>query len=219
MDEYARLPLRARKRARTRALIERTALELFVERGFDATTVAEIAAACEIGERTFFAYFASKEEVALSDISSELNVLAALIAARRPGEGLLDVLRVAVRRRVALFRSREVQVAQRRAVEAAHVRVHARAVALREETEGRILAPEFARELGCAPDDARVALLTGAFSGVSSVLDRVIAEAVDDDAAERVVHYGFEVLAAALDALRPARALQPLASAGPANET
>ncbi|MBV9922391.1 MAG: TetR family transcriptional regulator, partial [Pseudonocardia sp.] len=167
-----------------------------------ATKVAEIAAACEIGERTFFSYFASKEDVALSDISDELDRLAALIACRRPGQAVLELLRVAGQQRVELFRSHALQVRQRREVEAANPRVHARAVALRERRERALLAPEFARELGTAPTDSRVVLLTAAFTGISSVLDTVIADAADDEAARRTLDRALDLLDAALDALR-----------------
>lgn len=204
-DEFADLPLRARKRARTRASIERTALRLFVERGFDATTVADIAEACEIGERTFFSYFASKEDVALSDITAGLDVLEALVAARRPGQGLIELLRSTGRARLAMFRSQELQVAQRREVEARYPRVHARAIALREQREQDLLAPVFADELDTGPTDPRVVLLTAAFTGMSSVLDRVIAEAPDDAAAQRVLEQGLDLLEAAVAAMRAAQ--------------
>lgn len=202
MDEFADLPLRERKRARVRANIERTALKLFAERGFDATTVADIAAACEIGERTFFTYFASKEDVALSDVAGELEDLAALVAGKDPEQGVLQLLRTMVSRRVERYRSHERQVRQRRDIEEAYPRVHARAMTLRSRAEHDLLAPEFARELDTTADDPRVVLLTAALSGVSSVLDHLIAQAADETAAQRAIGQALDLLDAALHALR-----------------
>lgn len=57
--------LRERKRAATHAAIERTALELALERGYDNTTVEMICDASNVSQRTFFNYFGSKEAVIL----------------------------------------------------------------------------------------------------------------------------------------------------------
>jgi AcrR family transcriptional regulator len=59
--------LRERKKARTRAEIQRHALRLFREQGYEATTVSQIAAAAEVSESTFFRYFPTKEDVVLWD--------------------------------------------------------------------------------------------------------------------------------------------------------
>ena len=59
--------LRERKKQRTRETIVTAALELFAERGYQQTTVAEIAEAAEVSKGTLFAYFPSKEEIVFAD--------------------------------------------------------------------------------------------------------------------------------------------------------
>jgi AcrR family transcriptional regulator len=59
--------LRERKKLKTKAAIQREAMRLFLERGFEATTVEDIAEAVEISPSTFFNYFPSKEEVVFQD--------------------------------------------------------------------------------------------------------------------------------------------------------
>jgi len=59
--------LRERKKLKTRAAIQREAMRLFLERGFGATTIEDIAEAVEISPSTFFNYFPSKENVVFED--------------------------------------------------------------------------------------------------------------------------------------------------------
>ena len=84
--------LRERKRERTRAAIVDAALELFETKGYDGTTVADIAAAADIGTRTFFTYFGSKDDVLFP--GADARVVAALdaIASRGPQDRPADVL-------------------------------------------------------------------------------------------------------------------------------
>ena len=80
----------------SRAELERCALSLFAERGFEATTVEDIAAAAGIGRRTFFRYFGSKNDVVWGDFEQGLADLRTRFAAARPDQPLLDALRDAV---------------------------------------------------------------------------------------------------------------------------
>jgi AcrR family transcriptional regulator len=68
---------RQRKKAATRDRIRASALRLFREQGYDATTVEQIAAAAGVSHMTFFRYFPAKEDVALSDSYDPL--IAALV--------------------------------------------------------------------------------------------------------------------------------------------
>jgi AcrR family transcriptional regulator len=70
------LGLRERKKAKTRTAIQRHALQLFREQGYEATTVEQIAEAAEVSPSTFFRYFGTKEEVALYDDFDPLIIAA-----------------------------------------------------------------------------------------------------------------------------------------------
>lgn len=80
----------------SRAELERRALELFTARGFDATTVDDVAAAAGIGRRTFFRYFASKNDAVWGDFDHGLADLRAQLAGADPQQPLLEALREAV---------------------------------------------------------------------------------------------------------------------------
>lgn len=80
----------------SRAELERRALELFVEHGFEATTVDDIALAAGIGRRTFFRYFPSKNDAVWGDFEQGLVDLRFRFAVADPGQPLLEALREAV---------------------------------------------------------------------------------------------------------------------------
>jgi AcrR family transcriptional regulator len=82
--------LRERSKARRRAAIVRAAYELFAERGYDATTVADIAEAAEVSPRTVAMYFPAKQDIALSRFTDGVAGLIDAIRDRRPGETVHD---------------------------------------------------------------------------------------------------------------------------------
>ncbi|PZG22079.1 TetR family transcriptional regulator [Nonomuraea aridisoli] len=86
------LGLRERKKLRTRRTLIETGLRLFAENGYDATTVADICAAAELSPATFFAYFPAKEDLVFADQPERVAAMREIIAARRPGEPLREVL-------------------------------------------------------------------------------------------------------------------------------
>jgi AcrR family transcriptional regulator len=89
--------LRERKKERTRQALIDAAYELFQRKGFDATTVEEIAAAVEVSPRTFFRYFASKEDVALTQQDDLKNAVIAELAVRPADEPVMTAIRRAFR--------------------------------------------------------------------------------------------------------------------------
>ncbi|WP_083473495.1 MULTISPECIES: TetR/AcrR family transcriptional regulator [unclassified Frankia] len=159
------MSLRDRKRARTRQLLVEVATELFERNGYEETTVAEIAAAAEIGTRTFFGYFSSKEELLFPESDARVQATITAIASRRPGEGPAEVLLRALRTvgddsdemvsRLAVLRLRLFQTVPA-------VRGRALQVQLDAQREiGRQLAAAFPEQL----DEVSAGALTGAFVG------------------------------------------------------
>ncbi|MFB7055150.1 TetR/AcrR family transcriptional regulator [Streptomyces vinaceus] len=88
--------LRERKKRRTRDALLRAALLLFVAQGYEHTTVDEITDAVDVSQRTFFRYFANKEEVAFAVQDLVESHFVAALRARPAAEGPLEALRRAV---------------------------------------------------------------------------------------------------------------------------
>ena len=85
--------LRERKKQRTREQIIDAAMGLFAERGYHATTIADIATAADVAPRTFFSYFPSKEAVVFHNVDRDLDGLASALRDRLPDETAFDALR------------------------------------------------------------------------------------------------------------------------------
>lgn len=87
---------RARKKERTRHAIEDAAIELFSKRGYDATTIEDIAGRAEIAPSTFFRYFTSKADVILGDQNERLPALQQAIVDRPALDSDIEALRGAL---------------------------------------------------------------------------------------------------------------------------
>ncbi|MCT2589422.1 TetR family transcriptional regulator [Streptomyces sp. N2-109] len=89
-----RLPLRERKKLRTRQALIDTALEMFTERGFDGTTLDQLCDAVEVSKRTFFRNFLSKEDVASAPTQDLWRVVLEELETCEPGgRTVLEMLR------------------------------------------------------------------------------------------------------------------------------
>ncbi|RAJ42686.1 TetR family transcriptional regulator [Kitasatospora sp. SolWspMP-SS2h] len=89
--------LRERKKRRTRDALVDAAHRLFLCHGYGRTTVDEIASEVEVSQRTFFRYFANKEEVALAVLAEAEEAFLEFLRARPAGENPLEAMRGAVR--------------------------------------------------------------------------------------------------------------------------
>lgn len=171
------MSLRDRKRARTRQALVDAATELFERNGYEETTVAAIAAEAEIGTRTFFSYFASKEDLLFPQSDARIQAALEAIAHRGPDDGPATVLLRALARigddsddmggRLAALRLRLI-----RTVPA----VRGRGLQLQLDAQREIaghLAAAFPDEL----DLVSAAALTGAFVGaITGALDVLLTD-------------------------------------------
>ncbi len=110
-------PRRAQKKALTRAHVQRTARRLFRERGFDAVTIADVAAAADVAVQTVFNHFPAKEELFWSDRSRWVAGPADAVRDRAPGVPALTALREHLAEATARFAGRLASAEGRDAVE------------------------------------------------------------------------------------------------------
>jgi AcrR family transcriptional regulator len=85
--------LRERKKAQTREAIAETARRLFLEKGFEAVTVAEVAREAEVAEKTVFNYFPTKEDLFYGRLEEFEEALLDAIRGRQPGKTIIAAFR------------------------------------------------------------------------------------------------------------------------------
>ncbi|MEU9833040.1 TetR/AcrR family transcriptional regulator [Streptosporangium sp. NPDC048047] len=147
--------LRERKKRRTKLHISEVAITLFVERGFDRVTIAEVAEAAEVSVNTVYNHFQAKEDLVFPPEEASAERLVEMVRDRPPGEpaarAMLSVLRAELRRG-----NRRVGLAHGFGRFLEMTRAAPTLVARLEELAGRMvaaLATVLAEETGAAPDD------------------------------------------------------------------
>ena len=93
--------LRERKRQQTRRELIDAAMRLFEKKGYEQTTVAEIASTAGVSTKTFFNYFASKDEVLFPHLPGRIDAAVALIEQRGPGDPIAEVVVAAMQHMLA----------------------------------------------------------------------------------------------------------------------
>jgi AcrR family transcriptional regulator len=192
----AKLGLRERKKQQTRDRIVREALRLFAERGYDETTLAEIADAADVAPRTIFAYFDGKEDIVLCKELTFLDTLKTMLDERPPGTTTVDALRAFLstigppddeaRLRKQIFRNNPSLAMSMRA---------------RHGQLEPMLAESIAKDLGAGPGDIRPLLVAASMTAaLTSVRDRIM-EA--ESGGESITHEdGMAILDQVLEFLR-----------------
>jgi AcrR family transcriptional regulator len=193
--------LRERKKQRTRELIASTALTLFSRRGYQATTVADIAAAAEVSERTVFGYFTSKEDLLFADHVALAQDLAHALEGRGSASAL-DTLRSFVVENVGRF-DEQARIRWEIVSHDDLLRSHQR---MRQAAFGEPIAKAIAEELGEAVDDLRPQLVTAAviaaFTATYEHRYRARTQSASRAQAVAVIDEAITFLRGGLDAIR-----------------
>ncbi len=205
--------LRERKKARTREAIIDAALDLFGRKGFEATTIEDIAAAADVSPRTFFRYFDSKVDLVMARNEAHGHKIGPLIAARPASEGPLEALRQVMQQSLCeLLADPSVVREFRVMMSTPTLRNKAREHFYEEEAE---LVSAFAARLGTDDGDLTANVMAGAAaSAIWTVIDRWLAEGTEVERLPPMIDEAFALLERGLsDSPSPARRG---ASAGPA---
>jgi AcrR family transcriptional regulator len=192
--------LRERKKQRTREAIASLGLALFSERGYHATTVADVAAAAEVSERTVFGYFATKEDILFADHLALEHDLAQALDER--ASSALDTLREFVIENLSRFDAHariRWQIVRQDELLLTHQR-------MRQAAFGELIAKAIADELGEQVDDLRPQLVTAAviaaFTAVYEHRYRARSQSASRTQAVAVIDEAITFLRGGLDAIR-----------------
>ncbi len=198
-----KLGLRERKKQQTREKIAQVAVRLFAERGYDHTTLAEIAEAADVAPRTIFAYFESKEDILLCGERSFLDDLKRRLDERPAGTTTVDALREFL----STIPPQDEDDLLRKKVMSENPDLQMKAHAGHTRLEP-MLAESIAKDLGAQPDDLQpmlaAASVTAAFI---SVRDRIFAaeeggEPITHEQAMATLDQVLEFLRGGLEALQ-----------------
>ncbi|MEC3953988.1 TetR family transcriptional regulator [Nocardia sp. CDC153] len=162
--------LRERKKAQTRKALADAALRLFLERGYDAVSVKEVAEAAEVSVPTLFAHFPDGKESLVFDMDGDRE--AALVAAvrdRAPGTTVLEGLREGFAKNPRPGDTAEMRDFMRLIEETPALSSYFHKMWLRHEGA---LARAIAEDLGREPDDLAVVSLAHLVFGALDVARR-----------------------------------------------
>jgi len=198
--------LRQRKKQRTRKTIALAAMELFDRKGYQGTTIPEIAEAADVSPRTVSTYFPSKEEMVFENWADEKEDLSVILEQREPGVSVTDAIRTWMSGETQAWEDRRAEMERlRRVIDSDE------SLAVVERSRfhefGELLADGIARDLDLAPSDLAPRLAAASMTAVLELLreerhrhgtDREI----DFEGELALLDQGLEFVAGGLTALR-----------------
>jgi len=193
----AGIGLRERKKALARARLEDAALGLFVERGYEATSVEEIAEAAMVSPSTFFRYYGSKDEVLFAPERAEIARLRDLLADRPEVESILDALRAVVGQLAVGYEAQQERILARSRLLARNPGLAASYLEILAGFE-RIIGAFAARRLGVEPTDRRARLIAAAAMAAYRVAEEAWCEGGGRDHLPTLVSENYALLVGGL---------------------
>ncbi|GAA2133713.1 TetR family transcriptional regulator [Actinomadura napierensis] len=170
MSGDERTGLRERTRRAVRAELSDLAVRLFLERGYERTTVEDIAAAAGMSKRSFFRYFPSKEDAVFGEAEDVAEQVAEAIRARPEGEPPWACLCAVLREQQEAIRSAQPGLRTLRLIEATpalRARLHAERDRMRE-----LITAALREHSGAGLDAFTADLLTGTAAAALEAADR-----------------------------------------------
>jgi Transcriptional regulator len=157
-----------KKKAKTRAVIQREALRLFKEQGYNETTIEQIAKASEISRITFFRYFATKAEVVLCDIDFIDNTVIEATISEPAEMSLIQALRNAISKLYLKSSDEELELLTARFLLLRTIPELRTATLSYFSGKIRLISEMVAKRIGRSPDDFAVCNFAGVIGGIWS---------------------------------------------------
>ena len=197
----ARPGLRERKKQETRDTIARVALRLFVERGYEHTTLADIAEAANVSKRTIFSYFESKEDILFCDEPVFFAQMKQALEQRPPEQTTIDALRAFFGTIASLDETGKLRKQIIASDESLRHSERARSGRFEE-----LLVQSIAKDLGTDGNDIRpnlvAASMTAAFSNVRDRLEAQSGGPIDHEQAMAILDEVLDFIRGGLETMR-----------------
>lgn len=192
--------LRERKKIRRREAIVTTALRLFADRGYDATTISDIADAADVAPRTVLTYFATKEDIAMAPVDEIAARISEALRTRVVGETAIEVFARWLREEVRLTKSDPTVKDLLGSVFEKNPRLAGVQMA---RVSGVVteFTQALADDIGCEPDDPGPDIVVAAATGVISH----VMSGIGKESRAETVELAIAFLAAGTERLRDER--------------